>query len=175
MTASVISLRNLDINKTDASNTVNRQEQSGWEHIYTPPGSDRNAAIYRIISPLERVDSMANDFTREELDAKIRATAAETDTKIARIEGKIDTAFAALGGKLDTVNQRLADQTKDRNLVIGTIVVSAISVAVLIIGLATYGDALFGRGMNVRDVVQAVVKEQQQIQVQPSPPTQPKR
>ena len=107
-------------------------------------------------------------------DAKIAKSQAETETKIVRMEGKIDTAFAALGGKLDTVNQRLADQTKDRNLVIGTIVVSAISVAVLIIGLATYGDALFGRGMNVRDVVQSVMKEQQQIQVQPLPSTQPK-
>jgi hypothetical protein len=104
-------------------------------------------------------------------DAKIEAAEARTDTKIERLGGKIDT----LGIKLDTVNQKLADQTKDRNLIIGTIVVSAISIAILLIGLATYGDAIFGRGMNVRDVVHAVIQEQQEIQKRettqpPAPP-----
>jgi hypothetical protein len=42
--------------------------------------------------------------------------------------------------------------------------------------MATYGDALFGRGMNVRDVVQSVIKEQQEMlqrrdEAPPAPPT----
>jgi hypothetical protein len=97
-------------------------------------------------------------------DKKIELAEAHTDTKIERLGGKIDTLSATLGTKLDIVNQRLSDQTKDRNLIIGAIVASAISIAILLIGLATYGDALFGRGMNVRDVVHAVVIEQQEIQ-----------
>jgi hypothetical protein len=97
----------------------------------------------------------SDEFT----DKKIELVEAHTDTKVERLGGKIDTLSATLGTKLDIVNQRLADQTKDRNLIIGTIVVSAISIAILLIGLATYGDALFGRGMNVRDVVHAVIVE----------------
>ena len=27
------------------------------------------------------------------------------------------------------------------------------------VGLSTYGDAMFGRGMNVRDVIQTTIKE----------------
>lgn len=106
------------------------------------------------------------DQTRDDelLKARLGTVAAETDTKIARIEGKLDTIAAMLGSKLDTVNEKLADQTRDRNLIIGTIVLAALAVIGAFIGLASYGDALFGRGMDVRDVVQAVLKEQQQIQ-----------
>ena len=140
-----------------------------------PPDSiSRGATIYRLLPRnIGRVTPMANSDDLN--NAKLAAVEARTDTKIARMEGRIDTAFASLAGKLDTINVRLADQTKDRNLVIGTIVVSAISIAVLLIGLATYGDALFGRGMNVRDVVQSVVKEQQILHPSATPAPQEKR
>ena len=105
---------------------------------------------------------MATD--QELFDAKLKTIGAETDTKIARIEGKIDTMAAALGGKLDTVSERLGEHAKDRNLILGTIALAALAVIAAFIGLATYGDALFGRGMSVRDVVQAVIKEQQDNQ-----------
>jgi hypothetical protein len=101
---------------------------------------------------------------REEVKDKIASAEARTDTKIERLGGKIEMLSATLGAKLDIVNQRLADHSKDRNLIIGTIVLSVISLAVLLIAVATYGDALFGRGISVRDVTQTVIKEQQEIQ-----------
>jgi hypothetical protein len=48
--------------------------------------------------------------------------------------------------------------------IVGVGLASAISISILLVALATYGDALFGRGMNVRDVVHAVITEQQEIQ-----------
>jgi hypothetical protein len=123
--------------------------------------------------------------TSDELaEAKISASEARTDTRIARLEGKIDAFAAILGGKLDTLTSQVAEHRKDRNLIIGTIVVAAVTLGALFVALATYGDAIFGRGMSVRDVVQTVVKEQNELQRQEqqrreSPtqqsPVQPKR
>ncbi len=102
-------------------------------------------------------DNMAN---QDELtDAKLQAVEARTDTKIAHLEGKLDTIAAVLGGKLDTANERLTERGRDRNLILGTIVLAALAVIGAFIGLATYGDALFGRGMNVRDLIATTTKE----------------
>ncbi len=40
-----------------------------------------------------------------------------------------------------------------------TIVTAAVAIGGLIVGPATYGDALFWRGMNVREVIQSTVKD----------------
>ncbi len=112
----------------------------------------------------EAPKAMPDDLT----DAKIAAAEARTETKIARIEGKIDTMGATLGAKLDVVSDKLAEHARDRNLILGTIALAALAVIGAFIALATYGDALFGRGMDVRDVVQTVIREQQQ-----SPPSLP--
>jgi hypothetical protein len=81
----------------------------------------------------------------------------------------------------------VAEHRKDRNLIIGTIVgtivVAAIALGALFAALASYGDAIFGRGMSVRDVVQSVAKEQAELQRQEQQrqlptqqsPAQPKR
>jgi hypothetical protein len=109
------------------------------------------------------------------LDARFGQAAAETDTKIARIEGKIETAVATLGGKIDAYGVKMdalsekitADHEYNRAtrwVMIGLLITCSFAVAGLIVTMALYGDALFGRGMNVRDVVESVVKEQQQIQ-----------
>lgn len=94
--------------------------------------------------------------TTEELaDAKIAAAEARTDTKIARMEGKIDLLVA----KLDALG---AQQSNSKNLLLTTILTVAAALAALIIGIATYGDALFSRGMQVRDVVHSVISKQAQ-------------
>ncbi|HEX3484738.1 MAG TPA: hypothetical protein VHT51_06730, partial [Micropepsaceae bacterium] len=98
------------------------------------------------------------------VDTKIAAAEARKDTKIVRLEGAINTALATIVGKIDALSVQVSDQRRDRNVIIGTIVLSALALGGLVWGAATYGDALFGRGMNVRDVVQSVVREQQQIQ-----------
>jgi hypothetical protein len=99
------------------------------------------------------------DPTREEIQAQIAASEARGDTRNVRLEGKLDTISATILGKIGELSAQVAEQRRDRNLIIGTIVVAAIAVGGLVVSMATYGDALFGRGMNVRDVVQAVIKE----------------
>jgi hypothetical protein len=96
------------------------------------------------------------------LDAKLGKASAETDTKIARLEGKIDTLTATIVGKLDAVSEKMSADHEYNRTTRWVMVGLAIAICGLIIGMTTYGDALFGRGMNVRDVVTAVVKEQQE-------------
>jgi hypothetical protein len=114
------------------------------------------------IEGAEKTTGLAPMATESDLrDAEIAAAEARTDTKIARMEGSINTALATITGKIDALSGQVSDQRRDRNLIIGTIVVAAIALGGMLWGMATYGDALFGRGMNVRDVVSAVIKEQQ--------------
>src|SRR5690348_12338433 len=51
------------------------------------------------LSSIEVMGDRMNDFTREEIDAKIQKSVAETETKIVRVEGKIDTLGTSLAGK----------------------------------------------------------------------------
>lgn len=127
-----------------------------------------------------------SDPTREEINAMIAASEARNETKLTRVEGKIDTLtatitaainanaaahvsqFEALRDKISAADQYNRDS---RFFVIGTVLTSAFAVAGLVVALATYGDALFGRGMNVRDVVQAAVKDLREAQQGSAPPT----
>jgi len=108
-----------------------------------------------------------NDPTREEINAVIKASEAGTVTKIARLEGKIDTLAAMLVGRLDALRDDIRKSDKynhtTRWMLFATFLAGIFAIAALIVGMATDGDALFGRGMNVRDVVQSVIKEQQKM------------
>jgi hypothetical protein len=108
-----------------------------------------------------------NDPTREEINAIIKASEAGTETKIARLEGKIDTLAAMLLGRLDALRDDVRNSDEynrtTRWMLFGTFLAGIFAIAALIVGMATYGDALFWRGMNVRDVVQSVIKEQQEM------------
>jgi hypothetical protein len=92
-------------------------------------------------------------------DAKIARSAAEAETKLTRLEGKIDTLMATIVGKLDAANEKMSADHEYNRTTRWVMVGLAIALAGLIVTLATYGDAMFGRGMNVRDVVQTVLKE----------------
>lgn len=98
-------------------------------------------------------------------DAKLAAVEARTDTKIVRLEGKIDTLSATMVARLDAISQEIevarSENNANRAWIIGVVVGAAFAIAGLLVGMMTYGDAIFSRGMSVRDVVQAVVKEQQ--------------
>jgi hypothetical protein len=97
-------------------------------------------------------------------DGKIEAVEARTDTKITRLEGKIDVLTATIVGKIDSLKDDVSKSDQynhdTRWVLISTFVVGVFALAGLLIAIATYGDALFGRGMSVRDVVQTVIKEQ---------------
>ena len=115
-----------------------------------------------------------SDLTRAEMEAKFEASEAKTDAKFARIEGKIDVIATMLSGKLDSLGEKISaadSYNRDtRWVILGTVVTSAIAICAIIIGIVTYGDAIFGRGMSVRDVVQTVVKEQQELSQRPQHP-----
>lgn len=120
-----------------------------------------------------RVMATEGDLTTE----KIAASEARSDTKVVRLEGKIDTAVATLLGEMRAIRDdvRQADQyNRDSRLVIlGAIIASVLALGGLAVGLATYGDALFGRGMNVRDVIQTTIKDFQDTQKKTGPTQAP--
>lgn len=95
--------------------------------------------------------------------AEIAASEARSETKIARLEGKIDAAVATLLGEMHAIRDdvRQSDQYNrdSRWVLFVTVVTAALALGGLAIGLATYGDALFGRGMSVRDVIQSTIKD----------------
>jgi hypothetical protein len=104
------------------------------------------------------------EIGREELAANFRAAAAETDTKIVRMEGKIDLLANTISGKLDAVSTEIGRAQQDAKdtkwILFGTILASALALMGLIIGLATYGDALFSRGMDVHKVIEETINAQ---------------
>jgi hypothetical protein len=100
-----------------------------------------------------------SDVTREEIQAQIAASEARGDTRVARLEGKIDTLTATIIGKLDAANEKMSADHEYNRTTRWVIVGLAIAIGGLMVGMATYGDAMFGRGMSVRDVVQTVLKE----------------
>lgn len=114
-------------------------------------------------------------------DAKIAASEAKTDTKFAELRGEMKLMGAKLDkvlSKVDGFESRLAEQRSDikadfranRILMIGLAVsVSGLMLAV-VLAVFTIGNTMFSRGISVRDVVKAVVAEQQS---QPSKPTTP--
>jgi hypothetical protein len=77
---------------------------------------------------------------------------ARTDTKITRLEGKIDVLTATIVG-IDSLKDDVSksDQyNRDTRLVLlSTFMVGFIAFAGILVAIVTYGDALFGRGMNV--------------------------
>ncbi len=105
--------------------------------------------------------------TDAELDAKLAAAEARTETRIARMEGKFDTFAASINARLDSLAREISEGRRDakqdtrdaRQATFTTIVASAFAVAGLIVAMAIYGDALFGRGMDVHKVVQDTVQE----------------
>jgi hypothetical protein len=147
-------------------------------HLKVITGGASNTAAqlgngYERLSGIRYGTSEYQDFRREDhkmatpqddlTDAKLEAAEARTDTKIARIEGKIDTAVATLLGELrgirDDVHKTDQFNHNSRWILISTIVASTLALAGVGIGLASYGNAMFGRGMDIRSLVQSSVKE----------------
>ncbi len=152
---------------------LNRTPYLGMPARNLSPWAYENEELPSSMSPQAHEDSMA-DPTREETKAEIATAEARTDTKIVRLEGKIELAVATLGSKLDVLRTDVAKSDQynrdSRWVLFGTIITSLFAIAGLIVTMALYGDALFGRGMNVRDVVQTTIKETlEQAAKRPSP------
>lgn len=104
---------------------------------------------------------MTDHPTDKELDAKLGKLAAETDTKIARMEGKLDLVLSKMDESLES-----SRATKANLWVIGT------ALAVLMVALALGVPAIFGSGLQLRDVVHNEVLETLR-QVVPAPARTP--
>ena len=95
----------------------------------------------------------------EEIQDKIALSEARTETKIARLEGKLETMQATLAGKLDAIGDKVsADHEFNRNsrlIQYGLF----LALAGLLVAMATYGDTMFGRGMDVSSLIQNTIKE----------------
>lgn len=95
------------------------------------------------------------------VDAKIAAEAARTDAKFAELRGDVKLLVAKIDGfdkKLDSQRSEIkADFRATRALTVALIALVLGSG-----GLAlAFGGTMFSRGMSVRDVVKAVISEQQ--------------
>ncbi|WP_158020070.1 hypothetical protein [Methylorubrum extorquens] len=115
------------------------------------------------------IGSMASD--REYVDLKLEATEARTEARFVEMNGKLDRildSFSTANANISDTKgelQALKNETRDeyrstRSTIIITTISTAVALAALLMGIVTYGDAIFGRGMSVRDVVSSVVKEQ---------------
>jgi len=104
-------------------------------------------------------DASMSDPTREEIQAQIAASEARTDTRIARLEGKLETMQATLSGKIDAIGEKISADHEFNRSTRWVQYGLALALAALIVTMATYGDAMFGRGMDVRNVVQNTIKE----------------
>lgn len=121
---------------------------------------------------LEEDGAAMSEMSRGEIEARIGASEARTDTKFARLEGKLDLVLAeAVAVRAEAVEARREARNEGRGTrtaVVVTGLATVLSLGALLMAVVTYGDAIFSRGMSVRDVVKAVVEEQRQ-QAKPTP------
>ena len=66
---------------------------------------------------------------------------------------------ATLSGKIDAVSEKISADHEYNRSTRWVIVGLAFALAALMVTMATYGDALFGRGMDVQNVIQSTIKE----------------
>jgi hypothetical protein len=168
--------------QADGFNTAAYAEASPWSDqvvaLITASTKDRQFGLQGEAAAQFDVQGKSPMPSSEELtDVKIAAAEARTDTKIERLGGRIEVLTATIVTKIDSLKDDVSKSDQynhdTRWVLISAIVVGIIALAGLLVALATYGDALFGRGMSVRDVAQTVIKEQQEIQKHDT--TQPRR
>ena len=128
---------------------------------------------------------MASD--REYIDLKLETAEARAEKRFAEINARLDRVLDGLAvsqsaitaTKTDVATSRSeasAEARSTRVTIVITTIATGIALASLLLAVMTYGDALFGRGMNVRDVVTAAVKElaeRQPAATTPSPAKAP--
>ncbi len=135
--------------------------------------SEGGARISELIageaSQTTQSDRKMTNATTEEIKDKIAAAEARSDTKIVRLEGKIDTLAATIMGELSSIKAQIIEANTvnktNRWVIISVMVACAFALAGLLVALSAYGDAMFSRGMSVRDVVADTVKELQKATV----------
>jgi hypothetical protein len=155
------------------------ERQASWANLLL---ATRNAALASS-KPAEHSASadhaskpggkiMADNPTREEMKAQIDASKASMETLVTRLEGKIETLVATIGGRMDVLASKidaLGDKVSaadaynrgTRAWVIGTVITVGLALGGVIAAMLSYGDSMFGHGLEVRQLVQTMIKEQQ--------------
>jgi hypothetical protein len=183
-----ISINDNDYGANNASNPVpsfyreSVESQRSFAEVVLASAKQAAELISAERTPEQGGNIMADNPTRDEIQDKIAASEARTEARVARLEGRIDTLVATIGGRIDVLGSKIdalgdkasaaqadsretrSEISESRRWVIGAIIVVGVALAGLIVAMATYGDAMFGRGMNVRDLVQTTIKELQQLQ-----------
>lgn len=118
-------------------------------------GSERRRATSAGEQDEGPVVPMADDLT----DAKVAAAEARTDAKLAGFQGQFNVLSLKLDGIAGSVAKQREEASANRTAVITTVFGVGVALAALLWAAITYGDSVFGRGMAVRDVVDAAVHD----------------
>ncbi|WP_201829640.1 hypothetical protein [Microvirga zambiensis] len=136
----------------------------GGADIVTFPGKQASGdwTVLPIEKPSPIVSNvMASD--REYIDLKLEAAEARTEARFVELNGKFDRLFdniAAMRSDFDANRFEVrADYKSTRTTIIVTVVGTGIALAALLVSVMTYGDAIFSRGIQIRDVVNSAVTE----------------
>lgn len=124
--------------------------------------------------PLEEpTSSMADD--REYVNLKLEAAEARTEARFAEMNGKLDRLIDSVSASREALREQISmtqaavsraeadarsEYRSTRTTIIVTAFATGLALAALMVSVMTYGDAIFSRGMSVRDVVNAITKEQ---------------
>ncbi|WP_156648361.1 hypothetical protein [Methylobacterium sp. Leaf108] len=110
----------------------------------------------------DRINKMASD--REYVDLKLEAAEARGEARFVEINAKLDRLLeSSEHSRVEIATARSEvrqDYRSTRNTVVVTTIATGLAISALILAIMTYGDAIFSRGMSVRDVVAAAAKEQ---------------
>jgi uncharacterized membrane protein YidH (DUF202 family) len=135
------------------------------------------------VGSMAETDEKMPDIGREQVLDIVAASEARSDAKFERLLGEVKLIAADMRTDMANIRTDIADQRGETKAVsaqvasvqtstsglrstvvttgISSVIALLLGLGALILGVATYGDAIFGRGMSVRDVVTATSKEQQ--------------
>lgn len=105
---------------------------------------------------------------REQVQDLVALAEARSDTKLARLEGKLDLLLSETTATRREAEAARHEASGTKTTIIVTGIATVVALAALLMAVITYGDAIFSRGMSVRDVVKAVAEEQRS-----KPPSSP--
>ena len=147
-------------NDNDTISTQTQQTAIGYDGLKKLRlGSNRRRSY---------IDHIDDDISRAEIDAKIAATEARAHTKFAQILGELKTANAEVLGEIKLTNSRMttlsteltvvrSEAISNRNLIIGIIIGTLVTIAIGIYGLAQWSDARMFSMIQMREMMRPAI------------------
>ena len=132
--------------------------RSGYAGAESEAGFERvRTAAPELTLGVER--AISSGMAEELMDAKIAAAEARTDAKLAGFQGNFNVLSLKLDGIAASIKDQKTEATGNRNALMTTILTVGFALAGLLIAVVSYGDAIFSRGMSMRDLVHSTVEE----------------